>query len=367
MHIACVVGAYPKASETFIAREVEGLRARGHRVDVYSVYQPADGPAAGVTYGWQTPADRLLRKVLPGMAVRKLTSRWHAQFRASGVQAVLAHFGSRSSTYALQAAGDLPYFLSLHARDIYVEADQLDEKLSRAAAAVTCTRANLRYLQEKYPEDTARIHLVYHGLPRTWLDAPVPPRKRAPGDELRLLAVGRFVEKKGFAVLLAACALLRQRGIPCSACIVGEGPLAHALKADVRRLDVQVEFPGWLPEEELREAYAGADVFCCPSIITPDGDRDGLPNVLVEALSTGLPAVGTNISGIPEAIEHEVTGLLVPPGDARAFADALARCADPALRAHLGANAASHIREHFSADRGLDLLERLLLSASVKL
>lgn len=363
MHIACVVGIYPKASETFIAREVEGLRARGHRVDLYSVYPPAGGPAADVTYGWRTPAERLLRKVLPGMALGKLVSRWKRQFHASGVQAVLAHFGSRSSTFTLQAAGDLPYFLSLHARDLYVEADALDEKLSRAAAVVTCTRANQRYLQEKYPEATKRIHLVYHGLPRVWLDAPVPQRKRAPGEGLRLLAVGRFVEKKGFRVLLAACAQLRQRGMPFSVRLVGEGPLAGALKADCRRLDVQVEFPGWLPEEELREAYADADVFCCPSIITRDGDRDGLPNVLVEALSTGLPAVGTSISGIPEAIEHEVTGLLVPPGDARAFADALARCADPALRARLGANAASHIREHFNADRGLDLLERLLLSA----
>ncbi|MHB9107429.1 MAG: glycosyltransferase family 4 protein [Armatimonadota bacterium] len=361
MRIACVVGTYPTASETFIAREVEGLRARGHRVDIYSLFAPAEGPADGVAYGW-TPAERLLRKALPKTAVKMLASRWNEQFRAYGVQAVLAHFGSQPSTVALQAAGDLPFFLSLHARDLYVEAEGLDEKLSRTAAVVTCTRANLQYLQEYFPHSAERIHLVYHGLPPSWLDAPVPQRKRAPGEALRILAVGRFVEKKGFAVLPAACALLRKRGIPFAACIVGEGPLAAALEADCRRLDLKVEFPGWLPEAELRQAYAAADVFCCPSAIAPDGDRDGLPNVLVEAMATGLPAVGSHISGIPEAIEHEATGLLVPPGDAAALAEALARCADPALRVRLGTHAAAYVREHFNADRGLDQLERLLLA-----
>ena len=363
MRIACVVGTYPTASETFIAREAEGLRARGHRVDIYSLFPPAGGPVDGVTYGWTAPAERLLRKALPKTAVNMLAARWGEQFRASGAQAVLAHFGSQPSTVALQAAGDLPFFLSLHARDLYVEAEGLEQKLARAAAVVTCTRANLEYLRERYSTHAGRIHLVYHGLPQSWLQAPVPQRKHTPDEALRILAVGRFVGKKGFGVLLAACALLRQRGVAFSACIVGEGPMAAALKADCRRLDVNVDFPGWLSEEELREAYANADVFCCPSIITSDGDRDGLPNVLVEAMSTGLPAVGPRISGIPEAIEHEVTGLLVPPGDAGAFADALARCAGPALRARLGDNAAGYVREHFNAERGLDELERLLLSA----
>lgn len=364
MRIACVVGTYPAASETFIAREVEGLRARGHQVELYSLFPPAGGPVDGVTYGWTAPAERLLRKALSKVAVNRLAARWGEQFRASGAQAVLAHFGSQPSTVALQAAGDLPFFLSLHARDLYVEAERLEQKLARAAAVVTCTRANVEYLRTQYPRYAERIHLVYHGLPRPWLEAPVPRRKRARGEELRILAAGRFVGKKGFTVLLAACALLRQRGIPFSVCLVGDGPLAASLATDRRLfgLELFVDFPGWLSEEELREEYANADVFCCPSIITPEGDRDGLPNVLVEAMSTGLPAVGSAISGIPEAIEHEITGLLVPPGDVDALVDALARCADPALRPRLGANAARHVREHFNAERWLDELERLLLS-----
>jgi glycosyltransferase involved in cell wall biosynthesis len=362
MRIACVVGTYPQPSETFIAREVEGLRARGHRVDLFSLFPPACGTAAGVTYGWTTTAERLLRKALPRAAMRTLATRWHEAFRARDIQAVLAHFGSAPSTVAMQAAGDLPFFLSLHARDIYVEAEALEEKLARAVAAVTCTRANLGYLRGQYPGTAQRIHLVYHGLPRAWLAAPVPERPRACGEPLRILAAGRFVEKKGFIVLLTACALLRARGIPFSASIVGDGPLREGLVSDCRVLGLasQVDFPGWLPEGRLRAEYARADLFCCPSVVTPDGDRDGLPNVLVEAMSTGLPAVGSNISGIPEAIEHEETGLLVPPGNGAVLADALARCADPVLRARLGTAAAATVRERFSSDRGLDQLASLL-------
>jgi len=362
MLIACVVGAYPQPSETFIAHEVEGLRARGHRVDLYSLFAPAAGPAAGITYGWTAPAERLLRKALPGLAARRLASRWRDDFRARKIQAVLAHFGSAPSTVALQAAGNLPFFISLHARDIYVEAEALENKLARAAAVVTCTRSNLDYLRQQHPTHAGNIHLIYHGLPCSCLAASVPERPRAPGQPLRILAAGRFVQKKGFPVLLTACSLLKARGTPFSACIVGDGPLREGLISNCRMLGLEqyVEFPGWLPEERLRAEYARADVFCCPSIIAPDGDRDGLPNVLVEAMSTGLPAVGSNLSGIPEAIDDGETGLLVPPGNGAVLASALARCADPALRARLGAAAAARVRERFSFDRGLDQLEKLL-------
>ncbi|HOF89114.1 MAG TPA: glycosyltransferase, partial [Armatimonadota bacterium] len=122
----------------------------------------------------------------------------------------------------------------------------------------------------------------------------------------------------------------------------------------------RVEFVGWAAEGAVRAAYAWADVCCCPSIITADGDRDGLPNVLVEAMATGLPAVGSAISGIPEAIDDGVTGCLVPPGDAPALADALARLTDPAVRAPLGAAAAARVRDRFDGERWLDVLEGLL-------
>ncbi|MHB9133252.1 MAG: glycosyltransferase family 4 protein [Armatimonadota bacterium] len=363
MRFAYIVGTYPQPSETFIAREMEGLRARGHQVDVFSLFQPPDGPLDGVAYGWTGLTGKVLHKAGGEGAIRMLGRRWRTMFAAQGIDAVVAHFGSLPSTVALEAAGDLPLFISLHARDIYVEAEKMDEKLSRAAAVVTCTQANVEYLRTHFPTYSDKIHLIYHGLPRTWLDAPPPERQRTPDEPLRLLAVGRLVEKKGFVTLLQACAELQVCNVPFSLRIIGDGPFCNLLQNEIKRLslDGSVSLPGWASQDAVRAAYAWADVFCCPSIITADGDRDGLPNVLVEAMSTGLPAIGTAISGIPEAIEDGVTGLLVPPDDVASLTAALTRYAvNPDLRATHGTAAAQCVRERFDRERWLDKLEALL-------
>lgn len=365
MYLAYVVGTYPQPSETFIAREVEGMRARGHRVAVFSLFAPAGGVMDGVTYGWATETARAWRKLGGTAAVRRLAATWRREFAAQGVEAVVAHFGSLPSTVALEAAGELPFFLSLHARDIYVEAERLEEKLARATATVTCTRANLDYLRTQYPAHADRMHLVYHGLPADWLDDAPPARTRAEDEPLRLLAVGRLVEKKGFAVLLDACTRLRRQGVAFTLRIVGDGPEATTLGAQCRRLalDDAVTFTGWASPEAVHDAYQWADVFCCPSIIARDGDRDGLPNVLLEAMARGLPAVGTRLSGIPEAITDGDTGLLVPPGDPDTLAAALIRLHNPALRTRLSRNAVAHIRTHFNGERWLDVLEEKFQAA----
>jgi len=364
MHLAYIIGTYPQASETFIAREVAGMRARGHVVDLYSLYAPKEREV-GVTYGWSSSTARVVRKLGGTAADRTLARRWRRRVAESGVEVVVAHFGSQPSTIAQEVAGALPLLVSLHARDLYVEAERLAEKCARAAAVVTCTAANAAYLRHLFPECASRIHLLYHGLPSAWLEAPLPARIRPDKASLRLLAMGRFVEKKGYSVLLEACAILRQRGQPFELRLVGAGPLQKALTAQSQRLGIAegVQWPGWLPPADVREAYAWADLFCCPSLLAADGDRDGLPNVLTEAMSTGLPAIGSRFSALPEAIIQDGTGILVPPGDAPAFAEALIRLTDPARRASLGLAAASHIRTHFAARPGLDLLEMLLRQA----
>lgn len=365
MHLAYIVGTFPQPSETFIAREVDGLRARGHCVEVFSLFAPTGKPADAVEYGFPALRDRALLKTHRTAAVRRLGARWHARLTFSGFDAVVAHFGSLPSTVALEAAGSLPLILSLHARDLYVEAERLEEKLARAAATVTCTQANQTYLHNRYPAFADRIHRVYHGLPAAWLQQAPIARSRAAHEPLHLLAVGRMVPKKGFGTLLDACALLSEFGVAFLLGIVGDGPGRLALEAQATRLGIRssVNFPGWLPEEEVRAAYGWADVFCCPSVIARDGDRDGLPNVLVEAMSTGLPAVGSAISGIPEAIDDGDTGWLVPPGDAMALARAISHAADRRWRAEAGAQAAQRMRERFNGGAWLDRLEALLVQS----
>lgn len=362
MRLAYFLGTYPQPSETFIAREVEGLRARGHAVRIFSLFAPPGGPQCGVAYGWASGAARARRKLFPRQALRALTRRWGAQLAAESYDAVVAHFGSLPSTVALAAAADLPCLLSLHARDLYVEAERLAEKIAAARAVITCTQANVDYLRDRYPAYAEKIQLIYHGLPRTWLDAPIPERQRSTGEPLRLLAVGRFVEKKGFGVLLAACAQVQARGVPFVVRVVGDGPLRNTLVHQLQHAGLQhaVTVEGWKDDGPLRAAYAWADVFCCPSVLARDGDRDGLPNVLVEAMASGLPAIGSRLSGIPEAIEEGVSGLLTSPGDVDALAAAIVGVRDPARRAAMGASAAARIRQHFSAEQWLDRLQDIL-------
>lgn len=362
MRLACVIGTYPTPSETFIAREMEGLRARGHDIVPFSLFQPDTGPADGVCYGWETEFDRFLQRYAPRRAAHALAARWRREFAARRCEAVMAHFGSLPSSIALDAAENLPLVVSLHARDLYVEAQRLPEKLARARAIVTCTRANQAYLQQLFPAQAGKIHLVYHGLPADWTEAPVPERARPPQAPLRILAAGRLVEKKGFRHLLAACAELQQQGFPFQATILGDGPQGRALVALRRTLGLQdvLALEGWVNQEDLRRGLAWADVFCCPSVMAADGDRDGLPNVLLEAMASGLPVVASRLSGIPEAVEDSRSGLLAPPADPQALALALSCCADPTLRLRLGSEGRRCVAERFQASAWLTRLEELL-------
>jgi len=366
MRLAYIVGTYPQPSETFIAREVEGLRARGHEVHLFSLFTPEEGEAKGVVYAWPGELERGFRHYFPRVAVRMLAWEWKKRFARLHCDAVVAHFGSLPSTIALEAAKRLPLFISLHARDIYVEAERLEEKLARATGIVTCTQANVDYLRTRFPEYAEKIHLVYHGLPESWLSIPVPERSRAAGEPLHLLAAGRLVEKKGFRFLLEACARLHTDGFPFNVSILGDGPQLDELIRLRKELDLRevLALEGWMQEQELLAGYAWADVFCCPSVIAADGDIDGLPNVVVEAMASGLPIIGSRLSGIPEAVEDGDSGLLVPPADPAALAIAISCCADPDLRVRMGARAHTRACECFRAEHWLSRLETILQGTS---
>ena len=320
--------------------------------------------------------------------------------RAGDVRHLHAHFahGTTTVTWLASMLTKLPFSFTGHAKDIYREslnpAGLLGRKMRAASFVVTCTGANQEHLRRVEP--TADVHLVYHGLNADFAallptapaapTAPIPvpaavraepvtvdavPAKlaweravaaagtatlaAAPDgvSPLRIVAVGRMVPKKGFDVLVEAVAELTARGLELELVIAGEdGPDA----ANVRRLVAErcpdaVQFTGPLSQCELLALYRGADVFALACRVDADGDRDGIPNVMVEAMAAGLPVVSTAVSGIPELVRDGENGLLVPPEDPGALASALLRLAtDVPLRDRLAAAGRETVAERFDGD-----------------
>jgi glycosyltransferase involved in cell wall biosynthesis len=230
---------------------------------------------------------------------------------------------------------------------------------------VTCTAANVRHLRDLEP--AARVHLVYHGLNADF--ARLVAQAEAPGPRngsLRVLGVGRLVAKKGFDTLVDACAALQRAGVPFEAAIVGQDDKhGDEIRRRISRqgLDGRLRLPGPTGQAELLAEYRRASALCMPCRVLPD-DRDGIPNVLVEAMAAGVPVIATGVSGIPELVSHEHNGLLVPPDDPEALAAALIRLhADPELAARLAANARATVRERFDGGRHAQRLARLFEEA----
>ncbi len=307
-----------------------------------------------------------------------------AVLAAPEVRHLHAHFAHGTTTIAWHAAriAGLPFSFTGHARDIYAEhlnpKGWLRRKLLAARFVVTCTEANVRHLERIAPE--ARIHLVYHGLNADFArlvaggDEVGAPRRVAGGDEsprrdgepLRVLAVGRMVAKKGFDQLVEACAILERRGIPFEAAIVGQEDKDSArVRERIARhgLEGRVRLPGPMGQAELLHEYRRAGALCMPSRLLPD-DRDGIPNVLVEAMAAGTPVVASAVSGIPELVAHDVNGVLVEPEQPAAIADALARLhGDPALAARLAREGRATVATRFDGERLASGLARLFREA----
>ena len=395
MTVAFILKGYPRLSESFIAQEIAALEARGLAIEIVSLRHPTDRDvhpvhgeiAAPVTYLpeylHREPARVLAAwrraRRLPGYAAAHRV--WRAdlardrsvnRLRRFGQACVLAvevaprvgwlhaHFLHTPASVARYAAlmTGLPWSGSAHAKDIYTSPDwELAEKLADCRWLVTCTAANRDHLARLAPP--GRVSLVYHGLDLArWPPGPArPPRDgSAPDDPVTLVAVGRAVEKKGLDDLLAALALLPAR-LSWRLVHIGGGPLKEALQRQAAQagLAARVTWLGARPQEEVLRAYRDADLFCLAPRIAGDGDRDGLPNVLMEAQSQGLAAVATRVSAVPELIADGVNGLLVAPGDRTTLAGALERLiGDPALRARLGGAGEARVRADFAMDGGID-------------
>ena len=404
MRIGYVVGTFPVVSTTFIARELEALRALGHTVTVLSVRRPGaseratDPDAPGTPpVGYLLPISSLglLRSHL-SFAVRRpsayfgtlgwLLTRPHPDARRrlrtllhfgegvaaasvlerAQVELVHAHFVDRAATIALTAGSlmGVPYSVTAHANDIYRDPLLLPEKLGRAAFAVTVSEANRRHLLAACPGLAPDRLEVIHG----WVDATVwrPSLARSTGGPLRIASVGRLVDKKGHGDLIEACALSLAAGTPIECDIVGEGPMRAELDQRIRQLGIghRVRLLGARPSPEVKALLDAADAFVLACRVAPDGDRDGMPVALAEAMAMGLPVISTVLPGIDELVRPG-TGRLVPQHDPRALAAAIGdlAAATPDARISMGEAGRAVVLESFVVAAATDHLVALFRQA----
>jgi glycosyltransferase involved in cell wall biosynthesis len=397
--VAFVLKGYPRLSETFIAQEILALEQRGLDILIVSLRRPSEPArhpvhraiAAPLLYlpeylyqeprrvlrGWRAVRRRpgyerawrafvadLCRDPTPNRIRRFGQALVLARELPAGVGHLHAHFLHTPASVARYAALilGLDWTVSAHAKDIWtIPSWEKRRKLADAAWAVTCTAAGHRHLAALAPH-TMRVALCYHGLDLARF--PPPPPRPAGGDggdprrPVVLLSVGRAVAKKGYGDLLAALALL-PRGLAWRFVHIGAGGERKRLMRRARRLRLadRIEWRGALPQPEVLAAYRAADLFVLAAKIARDGDRDGLPNVLVEAQSQGLPCVATTVSGIPELIRHGREGLLAPPGDPTALAALLeSLIRDPVRRARLGAAGQDRVHSAFDMRAGIAAL-----------
>jgi glycosyltransferase involved in cell wall biosynthesis len=282
--------------------------------------------------------------------------------RERGIDHLHAHFGSVSTTVARLAArlAGITYSFTAHAKDIFheeVDPADMERKLSDAAAVVTVSDYNLDYLRTWSGPSAARVRRIYNGIDLASF-APATPRERP----AVVVGVGRLVEKKGFDHLVDAIDLLAREGRQVRLDLIGTGAVEDALRAQVDRLGLgdAVRFLGPLPQERIREAVTHAAVLAAPCVVGADGNRDGLPTVILESLALGTPVVATPVTGIPEAVDDEITGLLVPEGDAAALARAIARLLDdPELRCRFACTGRKLVEGRFDSRRNTTLLREM--------
>jgi predicted glycosyltransferase/glycosyltransferase involved in cell wall biosynthesis len=338
--VAVITSGFPRLSETFAANEIDALRRRGDLVALFATKPGEDGAP-------QPGAEALARDVvvLPGESPAAQGAAVAERLEGSGVTGVHGYFAHAPAEVAAHAARalDVPFGFSVHARDaLKADPKELARQTRQAACVIACNPA----VAGKLPAVDG-VHVLPHGvdLARFGLSSPNG------GRVLQLLAVGRLVEKKGFDVLLEAAAQLE---IPYRLRIVGAGPRRETLQQTIEAagLGGRVELCGPLTHAQLPAAYDAADVVVVPSVVDREGDRDGLPNVLLEAMASIRPVVASALEGFDHAVVDGETGLLFPPGDAGALADALEHLARAdALRRRLGENARRRAEREFDLSR----------------
>ena len=395
--LAYVVSRFPKLSETFVLREIEALEERGWTVELLpffrtreAVHHPAadrwvqrlgkrdtwtDLAAAHTFWLTRQPA-RLLGIYLlvlcqfwhqPRQLVRALVAvaratHWARRVQTNGIEHVHAHFGRVHTTMAALTISRLTVAscsVTCHGNEVYQSSAPQRALWRRTAFVVAISRL----VHEQCANAIDRQHLQ---LVRCGVELGRFPFKARGEGKGRILAVARLTPFKGLTCLIDACALLRDRGRAFECRIIGDGPLLATLQAQIQRLHLEdrVHLDGARTDEEVRAALEQSSLFVLPSIQLADGTMEGVPVSLMEAMATGVPVISTRTGAIPELVENEHNGLLVPPENAEALASAIVRLSsDTALAQRLAGSARGRVEEEFDLEKNVGLLASLFDSA----
>jgi len=386
-----IIGTYPLLTTTFIDREVLQLRQWGIDIQVVSIRRPPPRtPLSKIQLKLQEdvlyllPVDvfklvfshlffattrpraffgallYLLTRPHPGFSERIKTllhfgEGVYAAYLLQGQEfrEIHAHFIDRAATLALVMSRLLgrPYSLSIHAaEDIFVHPVLLDEKIDAARHIATCTMFNKNYIEELVGRNlNGKISHLPHGLDITKYQ----PNGHGSTEPTFILAVGQLAERKGFLDLIEACHILKEHGFRFQCQIIGKGSEKQLLEERIAQLSLEnyVNLCGALPHEEVIERYKKASMFVLPCVKSKDGNLDGIPNVLFEAMSMQVPVISTRVSAIPELINDNENGLLVTPNDPRTLAEAMEKLIDsPRLAHHLGQSGRKSVLAKFDVE-----------------
>jgi glycosyltransferase involved in cell wall biosynthesis len=396
--IAYILGTFPILTTTFIDRELLEAKRVGLDMVLVAIRKSKGGTFSAAVqqlsnetvYLLPVSPFRLISAHVYFFATRfpsylgtlsYLLSRKHPSFRArfktllhfgegvlatallrkTSVEHVHAHFADRATVVAMviHRLLEIPYSLTAHAVDIYFAPVFLSEKIKNAKFTATCTRYNKLHLEK---ETGHRVELIYHGLEFCDIPRCVPSQKNE-GLPL-ILSVGQFTEQKGFPYLIRACGLLRDKGYNFTCEIIGDGaerPKLSALIKELNLVDIVV-LRGALSNADVMREYPKATIFVLACIVVEDGNRDGIPNVILEAMAHGLPVISTDVSGVPEVVRDKETGWLTKSGSAQALSAAIASALDhPEDAAAIGQNALGFVREQFDIRRNIGRLIEMLM------
>jgi glycosyltransferase involved in cell wall biosynthesis len=388
--VAYLFERFPSFGQTFCYREVAELERQGVMVQVYSIRRPANEPEQNwdkqivdrVNYlpdekALVAEVDSALRKKAVSEEVRDAVEQWGRQsdflrlyqaiyigmrMQQNELRHLHAHFAGMAArtAYWIKQFFGIPYSFTAHANDIFAPRDfvvSLPKLIEAAAAIVTVSDYSANDLKARFPESAAKIKRIYNGVDLSRFHPP-DPGSGTPA----IVSIGRLIEKKGFADLISACALLtsRRRRFVCE--IIGEGPLEESLRAQIASADVGgcVRLAGPQTQAQIALRLAHASIFVLPCTREADGGMDNLPTVIMEAMAAGLPVVSTPLGGIPEMVEHEVNGELVPERDPAAICAAMERLiSDPERARRFGDKGRQIAQEKFSIEASARQLREL--------